>query len=197
MIYLASTSPRRRNILREWGIVFKVIYPDYEENNERDAFLTPRALVKKHALAKGISCLSQIADGKIIGADTLVYCKGKIIGKPKNHEEAFQILNFLQGRWHTVYTGVALLKVKGHRLYEKKVFSEKTKVRLKPLGRRAITNYFKKINPLDKAGAYAIQSKGANIIAEVKGSLSNAIGLPIERVKYEMEEGRRKKEEKF
>ncbi|OIO36995.1 MAG: septum formation protein Maf [Candidatus Omnitrophica bacterium CG1_02_46_14] len=180
MIYLASTSPRRKRILKEFKIGFKAIKPNYEEKNHPR--LLPGTLVRKHALAKAVSCLLKVKEGTILGVDTLVFCKNKIIGKPLNAKDAFKILNFLQGSWHTVYTGVAILKVQDHKIIQRRVLVEKTKVRLKPLDRSAIELYFKKISPLDKAGAYAIQTKKANIISEVKGSLYNAIGLPVERL---------------
>ena len=180
MIYLASTSPRRKKILKELGIVFKTVTPDHVEENEPKA--SPAFLVKRHALAKAISCVSKVKDGRILGADTIVYCQKRIIGKPMHYQDALRIAGFLRDRWHTVYTGVALLTVKGHRVRKKKVFYEKTKVRLKPMTRRETEEYFKKINPLDKAGAYAIQSKRASIIAEIKGSIYNAMGLPVEKL---------------
>ena len=182
MIYLASTSPRRKKILKELGIVFKTVTPDYVEENTAGAAPKPASLVKRHALAKAVSCLSKVKEGRIIGADTIVYCQKRIIGKPRHYQDALRIAGFLRDRWHTVYTGVALLTVKGHRVRKKKVFYEKTKVRLKPMTRRETEKYFKKINPLDKAGAYAIQSKRASIIAEIKGSISNAMGLPVEKL---------------
>ncbi len=185
MIYLASTSPRRKKILKELGVNFKTLKPDYEEKNHPK--FSPSVLAKRHAIAKAVSCLRKVKEGTILGVDTLVYCKKKVIGKPRNIREAHKILSLLQGRWHTVYTGVTILKVRDHKIIKKKVLVEKTKVQLKPLDRNAMDAYFKKINPMDKAGAYAIQTKKANIIAEVKGSLFNAIGLPIERL---MDEGR-------
>ena len=181
MIYLASTSPRRKKLLKEAGIAYKTLKPDYIEKNE--SHIPPAALVKKHALAKAASCISKISEGRILGSDTLVYCDDRIIGKPKDRQDAFEILSQLQGRWHTVYTGVAILDVQNGQIVGRNVFSEKTRVCLKPMDATAIKNYFKKINPMDKAGAYAIQTKQTNIIAEVKGSLSNAIGLPVEQLK--------------
>ena len=181
MIYLASTSPRRRKLLKEASIAFRAVRPDYEEKNYHR--ISPVMMVKKHALEKAVSCVCKVREGKLLGSDTLVYCDGEIVGKPKNMKDAFRILNLLQSRWHTVYTGVAVLEIKDHHIVKKRIFSEKTKVCIKPMSRLAIKSYFKKINPLDKAGAYAIQSKGANIIAEVKGSLSNAIGLPVESLR--------------
>ncbi len=148
-------------------------------------------VVKKHALAKAISVAKKVSRGIVIGADTVVYFRGKIIGKPKNLKEAVGILGALAGRWHLVYTGVALLKISGDAVRKRIVFHEKTRVHLKRMNRKALRGYFKKIHPLDKAGAYAIQSKRAGheagrplagIVQEIRGSYSNAMGLPVEKL---------------
>ena len=186
MIFLASSSPRRKKLLKEAGVIFRSICPDYDEKQSvgatRRVAPTPSVFVKKHAFAKAASCVSRVKEGVILGSDTVVYFSGRVIGKPKNHADAFKILTLLQGRWHVVYTGVAILHIKHSRMVKKIVFSERTRVRLRAMDRMAIESYFKKINPLDKAGAYAIQSDEVNIITDVKGSIANAIGLPIERM---------------
>ena len=181
MIYLASTSPRRKKILKDLGIRFKILSSDYHEKSIPG--LGPARLVRAHALGKALSAARLITDGKIISADTIVYFRKKIIGKPKNKKDAFRILSMLQGRWHEVYTGVVLLQVEAKKIKQRTVIVEKTKIRLRALSPKEIDAYFKKINPLDKAGAYAIQSKRENIVLEIKGSFSNAIGLPLERVR--------------
>ncbi len=180
MIYLASTSPRRKSLLKEAGICFRILKPDYDENPNLKG--TPSCVVQIHAVKKVESCQKKIKSGTILAADTIVYHQGKIIGKPKDMKDAHFILGKLQGRWHLVYTGVAMFWIVSGRLTKKIVFSEKTKVRLKPLTSKGITNYFKKVNPLDKAGAYAIQSSHGGIVEEVKGLFSNAVGLPIELI---------------
>src|SRR3989344_9158221 len=109
MIYLASTSPRRKAILKSSGIPFRAVKPDYKEGKSAGN-LSPSTVVKKHALAKAMSVAKKIRRGIVIGADTVVYFRGKIIGKPKDLKEASRILGALAGRWHLVYTGVALLK---------------------------------------------------------------------------------------
>lgn len=184
MIYLASTSPRRKALLRKAGIHFRILEPAYQEDSRSN--LSPSQLVQMHAIKKAQSCLKHVKDGVILAADTLVYLKGKLIGKPKNKIQSRVMLGKLQGRWHAVYTGVAILKLKSGRVTKKTLFFEKTKVRIKKLTDRQIANYFKKINPLDKAGAYAIQSSRAGIVLEVKGLVSNAIGLPIEKLLKEI-----------
>jgi septum formation protein len=180
MIYLASTSPRRKQLLKKAGITFRILKPDYEEKNNSKS--SPSKIVRMHALEKSESCMKQIKNGTILSADTIVYFEGEIIGKPKNMKEARLILCRLQDQWHTVYTGVAILKVVSGRVAKKTVFFEKTKVHLKALTPKGIANYFKKVNPLDKAGAYAIQSPHGGIVREVRGLFSNAVGLPIEKV---------------
>jgi septum formation protein len=180
MIYLASTSPRRKTLLIEFGISFRTLKPDYQEGKVPRA--SPSAIVRRHALAKAKSCAGQIRNGILIAADTIVSCGGQVIGKPKHLRDAFHILRTLQSRWHAVYTGVAIFWVRSGAVQTKTVFFEKTKVRLKSMSRREIETYFKKVNPLDKAGAYAIQSRRPDIVLEVRGSRSNAIGLPMETV---------------
>ena len=180
MIYLASTSPRRKQLLKKAGLKFLILKPDYEEKGSLKA--PPSKIVRIHAVKKGESCIGQVKDGIILAADTIVYFKGKIIGKPKNMKEARLILGKIQGEWHTVYTGVAILKVVSGRAVKKTVFFEKTRVRLKPLTPKGIANYFKKVNPLDKAGAYAIQSSHGGIVQEIEGLFSNAVGLPVEKI---------------
>ncbi len=180
MIYLASTSPRRRFLLKKAGISFRILKPRYQEDDRLKA--PPSEIVRIHAIEKAKSCVDQAKDGILLAADTIVYLDGEVIGKPENMKHARQILLKLQGRWHAVFTGVSIFKIKSGRIAKKTVFVEKTKVRLKTLTPKGIENYFKKINPLDKAGAYAIQSPHGGIVMDVKGHFSNAIGLPVETV---------------
>ena len=180
LIYLASTSPRRKALLKKAGISFRILKPDYEESKKLSA--PPSKIVQIHAVKKAESCIGQLKCGTILAADTIVCLSGKVFGKPKNRKEAHVILERLQGRWHFVYTGVAIFKIMEGRVIKRTVFFEKTRVRLKGLSPRGIKNYFKKVNPLDKAGAYAIQSPHGGIVQEVKGLFSNAVGLPIEKI---------------
>ena len=182
MIYLVSTSPRRKKLLREAGVRFRVLRPKYHERHIPG--LRPDALVKRHAYEKAMSAVSLVKEGVLLSADTVVCLDGHVIGKPKNIKDAVRILSKLQGRWHTVYTGVALLKLSAGRITKKKVFSEKTGVFIKKMSRADIRSYFRRISPLDKAGAYAIQSTRASIVEKFKGSHSNAVGLPMERLRY-------------
>ena len=179
MIYLASTSPRRKALLKKAGIRFRTLRPGYKENKNLKG--TPSKIVQIHAARKAESCARQVRDGTILAADTIVYLQGEIIGKPKNKKEARRILKKLQGTRHSVYSGVAIFKMVSGRVKKKMVFFEKTTVRLRPFTRKEIENYLKRVNAMDKAGAYAIQSRHTRIIQNVKGSFSNAVGLPVEK----------------
>jgi septum formation protein len=181
LIYLASTSPRRKRLLKEAGIRFRVLRPEYHEKNIPG--LGPGALVKRHALEKGLSAAKLIKDGVVLSADTVVYLNGRVIGKPRNRRDAFRILSNLEGRWHTVYTGVSLLERSAGKTIKKRSFIVKTGVQIKEMTPEEIRAYFKKINPLDKAGAYAIQSSRVSIVKKIRGSFSNAVGLPMEKLK--------------
>lgn len=182
MLYLASASPRRAQLLKEAGIPFKILKSSYPE--KPFPRMTPSTLVKKHALGKALAVCQRVQEGEILAADTLVYFKGKMIGKPKNFHKSFETLHLLQGKWHTVYTGVAYFRIKKSRIVRRLVFVEKTRVLLEKMDTRQIQSYFRRVNPLDKAGSYAIQAKGKTIVKAIKGSLSNAVGLPIERLGF-------------
>ena len=177
-LYLASRSPRRTRLLKEAGIRHRVLKTNYKEH--LSARLTPAALVRKHAMGKAMAATVLIENGLILAADTVVFCKGKIIGKPRSRREAEKTLLSLQGRWHTVYTGVALISVKKKGLKKKVLFHESTKVCLKKMDLPQIRRYFRRVDPMDKAGAYAIQARSGTIVEAVRGSFSNAVGLPME-----------------
>ena len=189
LIYLASTSPRRKALLKKAGVSFRILKPDYEEERLK---APPSKVVQIHAVRKAESCVEKVKNGTLLAADTVVSLGGKIFGKPTNSKEAHRILGRLQGKEHSVYTGVAIFKINEGKIIQRTVFFEKTGVRLKKLTLKGIKNYFKKMNPLDKAGAYAIQSRRGGIIQAVRGPFSNAVGLPIEKVLQRMEAGARK-----
>ena len=119
----------------------------------------------------------------MLGADTLVFLGRKIFGKPRNLPEAAKMLLQLQGRTHQVVTGVSLIHRRSGR---ERNFSVSTDVRFHPLNPEQIRHYLAKINPLDKAGAYAVQQHGELIIAEISGSFSNVVGLPVEELRAEL-----------
>lgn len=181
MIYLASTSPRRKKLLKENKIRFKILKPSYRERMIPG--ISVHRLVKTHAREKAESCVCLIGKGTILSADTVVYCDGRIIGKPRDKKHAVQILSKLQGRWHEVFTGVTLLRVEKGKILASKTFVVKSGIRIQPMSRQEILKYFRRMNPLDKAGAYAIQSQSVSIVEEVRGSFTNAVGLPMEKLR--------------
>ena len=124
----------------------------------------------------------------ILGADTLVYFRGRLLGKPSNKAEARRMIGEMSGRRHWVYTGIALRNLKSG---EEKIGFAKTEVKFKKWNKAQIEKYLSRVNPLDKAGAYAIQAK-PSIVKSYRGSLSNVIGLPLELLKKMLREGGRK-----
>ena len=179
---LASSSPRRLELLRGMGVDFSVIPSDATEvHNEQ---LTAMEICQLNAYRKARAVAKQFPDALVLGADTLVYLGTTLFGKPQNMEDAYRMLKQLQGRTHEVVTGVCLLRLRGHR---QTMFAERTQVTFRHLGVNEIRDYMALINPLDKAGAYAIQEYGDKIVENISGSLSNVIGLPIERLQQELQ----------
>jgi septum formation protein len=180
-LILASASPRRLELLRQTGLEFEVIPSDAEEiHNEQ---LTAAELSQINAYRKARTISKKFPDALVIGMDTLVSLGTKLFGKPANRAEAKRMLEELQGRSHEVVTGVCLIHLRSHR---QKVFSERTQVSFRSLTADEISHYHSKINPLDKAGAYAIQEHGDDLVRHVSGSFSNVVGLPLERLSQEL-----------
>jgi septum formation protein len=176
-LILASASPRRTELLRQLGISFETMASNVEElHNEQ---LTARELSQVNAYRKARAVAKQHPDALVLGADTLVYLDQKLFGKPANLAEAQGMLEALQGCTHEVVTGVCLVHLRRHRQI---IFADSTWVTFKHLNSEQICRYLRAINPLDKAGAYAIQEHGEMIIREVRGSWNNVIGLPTERL---------------
>jgi septum formation protein len=183
-LFLASKSPRRKQILKKMRFSFRVVNSSYEETFPKG--VSPRDLVLRHAVGKAKGAVVKSAEGFVLGADTLVARKGKIFGKPKNLKDARKMLETLSGKVHEVYTGVALVD-----LATKKIRSDvaKTKVYFKKLSPEAIENYIRRVNVLDKAGAYGIQEK-IKIVRKIQGSYSNVVGLPEALIKKLIREER-------
>jgi septum formation protein len=173
---LASGSPRRRQLLEEAGYEFEVIVPPVEEISH--GWFTIRELTIWNATRKALRVAKTSLSAVVLGADTLVGLDDEVLGKPANLEEAAQILRRLSGRWHEVWTAVCLCHSASGKWQSFHVVS---RVEFRDLTDRAIQNYFKKVNPLDKAGAYAAQGNGKEIIRRIEGSYSNVVGLPMER----------------
>ena len=187
MIYLASSSPRRRVLLRQAGLRYKILRPSYEEKNHGGSALF---LTKRHALGKAMSVMPRVREGLILGADTVVVSGGRILGKPSSMKAAERMLGGLQGRTHAVVTAVALIRMRRGWPAKQIVFTEKSSVRLKKMAVPELRAYLRRIGPLDKAGAYAAQdsggpstSSGSGAVERVRGSFTNVVGLPMEKLK--------------
>lgn len=167
--------------MREAGLRFEVVVPEVEEAH--DETLSCEALTVENARSKALVVSRSRPDAVVIGADTLVYLDGKPIGKPRDLEEAASMLRRLSGRTHEVCTGVAVAARGGADLRTFHIISHVT---FKDLGDSVIRDYHSRIQPLDKAGAYAVQDESAMIIERVEGSWTNVKGLPMERLREEL-----------
>lgn len=172
---LASGSPRRLSLLAHAGIDFDVRVPLVEEST--NVALSVRELASLNATRKALAVARARPDAVVLGADTLVALEGEPIGKPADLDEARAILRRLSGREHQVCTGVFICADGGLRASSFHVF---TGVQFRRLTDLEITAYLTTINPLDKAGAYAAQGHGAEIIQEIRGSPTNVVGLPMD-----------------
>ena len=180
-LILASASPRRAELLKLLRVKFRIIPSDATEVAHEH--LTPLEICQLNAHRKARAVAKRIPDALVIGADTLVFLDNKILGKPRNRADARRMLARLQGRTHQVVTGVSLIQLRTHR---ERVFAISTDVLFHPLDAGQIRDYLSRINPLDKAGAYAIQESGERIVSEISGSYSNVVGLPVERLREEL-----------
>lgn len=177
-LLLASASPRRRDLLQAAGYRFEVCPAPVNESAA--SFLTAVECVRLNARLKaraGLPPSPGCPPTLVLAADTLVNLGSEALGKPRDMVEAFGMLSRLSGRTHEVFTGVCLWPTDGSRIVE---FVERTAVTFRALDAPAIRAYLARINPLDKAGAYAAQEHGRDIIAAVDGSWTNVLGLPME-----------------
>lgn len=175
-IVLASASPRRSELLAAAGVDFEIVVSPAEEIH--DASLKPDVLCELNAGLKAEAVASVRPDATIIGADTLVFIDDLPLGKPKDLEEAREMLRRLSGRTHQVCTGVCVIRPGG----EKILFHDLTDVTFLELDDAAIEGYFSLVNPLDKAGAYGIQEHGERIISGISGNFDNVMGLPVDKL---------------
>ena len=144
--------------------------------------LSPLEICQLNAHRKARVVAKKNPDDMVMGADTLVFLDDEILGKPVDLDDARRMLGRLQGRTHQVVTGVCLVHLRMHR---ERMFAVSTDVLFHPMDDRQISRYLQLVNPLDKAGAYAIQERGELIIAEISGSFSNVVGLPLEKLNSE------------
>jgi septum formation protein len=174
-IILASASPRRIDLLKKWGLRFKVIPSRIRENTDSKK---PSDIVKDLALKKALSVARNIKSGVIIGADTIVVLNGKIIGKPGSEKGAVRILSRLSGTFHKVYSGIAAVDAEsGFR----KTDYDVSRVKMRKLSDREIREASSR--HLDKAGAYAVQEKGDAFVEKIEGDYFNVVGLPYKKLK--------------
>jgi septum formation protein len=183
-LVLASKSPRRAEILRAVGWPFEIIAANIDET--RAAAEDAVSYVKRLALTKAETVARQLQSGLVLGADTVVLVAGETLGQPRDAEDARRMLKLLSGEWHEVLTGVALMRI-GIREGDKRflVDHEVTRVRFAEMSAAEIDSYVATEEPLDKAGAYAIQGQAALFIEEIQGDYFNIVGLPI-RLVYEL-----------
>lgn len=182
-VILASASPRRRELLNQVGID-PVIMPSHVE--EVIASTEPDQVVMELSVQKAedVADAYRGQDVVVIGADTVVVADGKILGKPKDREDAIRMVTLLAGRSHQVYTGVTLVFCGADRGKDGKTvtFAEETEVWIYPMDRTQVERYVDTGEPMDKAGAYGIQGYFAAYIQGIRGDYTNVVGLPVGRV---------------
>ena len=183
-IILASSSPRRSDILKKLDIDFEIIPSRYVE--EHNAAVFSYDYVERQALGKAQEVALRIDEDTIVlGADTIVVLEDKILEKPKDKEDAFNTLKQLSGKTHFVVTSMALVSSKTKKF---EVKSDTTYVTFNDLTEQMINSYIEEFNPLDKAGSYGIQELPNGFVKEIKGFMDNVIGLPSQNLKLWIEE---------
>ena len=182
-IILASGSPRRRELLTQIGMPFEVITSDVKEVTTATQ---PDEIVKELSKIKAVKQLCKekgetYQDAVILGADTIVYHNGKVLGKPKSEEDAYSMIESLAGKEHFVYTGVTILTPK-----KQICFAEAVKVSVYEMSAEEIKRYIATGEPMDKAGAYGIQGRFAAFVKGISGDYNAVVGLPVARVYQEL-----------
>ena len=183
-LILASGSPRRKEILENQGFAFEVVKSEREEKTKETI---PQKVVRDLSEQKALDvydCLSGKRNTVILAADTVVAKDGQILGKPADEQDAARMLRILQGGTHAVYTGVTLL-ICGDEVQTVRI-QEKTEVTMYPMTEEEIQGYVSSGEPMDKAGAYAIQGKCAVYIEKICGDYNNVVGLPVAAVYQEL-----------
>ncbi len=182
---LVSTSPRRIELMKLMGVNFEVVKPKVDEGKIGIADEDPERFVKIMAERKCESVLKDcgfdLSDIVLISADTIVYLENRIIGKPRNRDDAIRTLKYLSGKWHSVFTGVCVI----HR-NERVEFVERTDVFFREIDDETIVEYVDSGEPLDKAGAYGIQGKASLFVRRIIGDFYNVMGFPVGRVWEEL-----------
>ena len=180
-IILASSSPRRQELLRRTGLPFDIEISGYEEDNTLD--LPPHELVKHLAAGKANWVAQRHPDAIVIGADTLVVFEGSIFGKPSGPDEVREMISALSGQWHTVVTGLAIAH-SGQQIVDVST----TRVHMRRLSAADINRYSKLQDPLDKAGAYGVQTTASIVVDRVEGDYHGLVGLPMSLLALQLQE---------
>jgi septum formation protein len=190
MLVLASASPRRQELLRNAGIPFVLRPADIPETPNKDE--APRAFAERMAREKALAAFDQHSKDFVLGADTVVVVDSEILGKPRNNADAARMLRLLSGRTHQVITGVCLLGQELKQNQKQKPFedvrSETSTVTMNGLSEADIQSYISSGEPMDKAGAYAIQGRASRWISRIGGDYFNVVGLPVSLVYRMMQE---------
>lgn len=183
---LASSSPRRKELMEQAGFSFETFVSDEDEKIQA---ASPSEMVMELSYRKAENVFQKIKDTKenltVIGADTVVSYRGEILGKPADEEEAMAMLSLLADRTHQVYTGVCLIHFKNGKKNIRK-FYECTQVSFYPITREELKRYIQTGDPMDKAGAYGIQGSFAVHVKGIEGDYNNVVGLPIARLYQEL-----------
>jgi len=172
-IILASSSPRRRELMGLLGLPFRVLTADTPEQTDRTE---PGEVVEALASLKAEAVAARLKSGLVVGSDTIVVCDGEILGKPSGHDEAHEMLGRLQGRAHEVYTGVCLIRISDG---ERRHFHERTRVCVHAMDEAEIGRYLETGDAYDKAGAYGIQGPFAAHVDAIEGDYYTVMGLPV------------------
>lgn len=182
-LILASQSPRRQELLAMLGIPFEIMVADTDETITHT---DPAKVTEALSAGKAQVVANQITDAIVIGADTVVSVDERILGKPKDKEEAREMITLLQGRSHMVYTGVTLCEVNADGERRSCTFSEGTRVNVASMNKDEIETYIMTEEPYDKAGAYGIQGLFGKFIEGIEGDYYNVVGLPVHRLYKEL-----------
>lgn len=177
-LILASASPRRFELLSSLEVPFTVVPADVEE--DQGVSLGPREMVLHNARLKGRAVGERFPDQVVLAADTTVFIDNRVLNKPRNMDEAWEMLQRLSGRTHSVFTAIHL---QGPMAPHEHAEGVESRVTFKPLDEATVAAYFQQVNPLDKAGAYGIQEGRDLIIERYEGSFSNIMGLPVEETR--------------
>ena len=181
MLLLASESPRRRALLKRLEIPFKVQSPEIEELEQPCNGCSVSFLPAENARRKAFAVSSRNPSHTVIGADTAILFEDRMIGKPRDLEDAKNTLLELAGKTHRVITGLAVIR-QGKNPFCR-VWSEESRVTFKPFSEQTAERYLELVHVLDKAGSYAIQEHGELIVQQISGSMENIIGLPLEQLR--------------